>query len=197
MKYSWRIGANSLKVIGSFGAADSRSNMLTFTGLWYNQLVELMKSGVRVEVESGDALVMELVEEKGVEVKVPEDLSQVSGHLCQNVAVEVLEVTSQEVVDGLKVQWVPDHAADSMSEFSLLVTSELVVTLMDKGAEVEFDREEADGGKWRAEEWNWWRSRWSRSSWRMGSWRWRPRWSMSSWTSSTPATCPGATRCWG
>ena len=51
MKYGWRIGANGLKVIGSFGAADIRSNMLSFTGPWYNQLVELMKNGVMVEIE--------------------------------------------------------------------------------------------------------------------------------------------------
>ena len=155
MKYGWRIGANGLKVIGSFGAADSRSNMLNFTGHWYNQLVELMKNGVRVEVEPGDGLVMELVEEEGVRIKLPEDLSQVPGPLCLEAAVEVLEVTSQEVLGGLKVQWVPDHTVDTMIEqeiSSVLVTAKPPVILVDQGAEGELNTEQAEGGQELVEE---------------------------------------------
>lgn len=118
MKYGLRVGPNTLHVIGVFEAADNRSNLLSFTGPWVEQMIELMENGLAVQLEPDE--VEDRLEEEGdeepdwFESAVVEDLR----HLLPAVVAELApaEVEEDRQRGRLGVVLVTDQEVESILE---------------------------------------------------------------------------------
>ena len=136
MKFAWRIGPNSLQVIGAYEATDNRANIMIFMAPWFDQLRDILENGLMVKKQEEEWGVEEdMADQEFVDDVVLEDLRS------RLPAVEVTSLQGETAkVTRLHLEWVPDSRVREM----IIDLPEEVVGVVDQELDKEVELQEQE-----------------------------------------------------